>query len=104
MNRVEFLDSISGIKYPEMIADFFDHFVALKQIVEDSGVINVLSNPESNNCSIMFSITFINNSVLMSALDTISTLNGSIVIYERQIAINVKVPTDNNNTIIITLC
>ena len=98
MNRVEFIDSISGIKYPEMLADFFDHFVALKQIVEDSGTINVLN---SNESSIMFSITFNNNSVLMSALDTINTLNGSIVIYERPIAINVKRPTDNS--IIINL-
>ena len=93
MNRVQFFDSISGIKYPEMLADFFDHFVALKQIVEDSGTINVLNNNES---SIMFSITFKNNSVLMSALNTINILNGSIVIYKRHIAINVKnVPTDN---------
>ena len=98
MNRVEFFDSISGIKYPDMLVDFFDHFVALKQIVEDSGDIDVISDNES---SIMFSITFKNNSVLMSALNTINAMSNSIVIYERHIAINVKVPTDNS--IIISL-
>lgn len=96
MNRIEFLDSISGIKYPEMLADFFDHFVALKQIVEDSGSINVINSTESG---IMFSITFINNSVLTSALETINALNGSIEIYKRPIAINVQVPTDNSMVI-----
>ena len=93
MNRVEFFDSIHGVKYPEMLADFFDHFVALKQIVEDSGTIDVISNNES---SIIFSIAFKNNSVLMSAIDTINTLNGSIDIYRRPIAISVEVPTDKS--------
>ena len=99
MNRVEFFDSISGIKYPEMLADFFDHFVALKQIVEDSGSIDVIN---SNESSIMFSITFSNNSVLRSAVDAINTLNGSIEIYKRPIAINVKVPTDTSILINLT--
>lgn len=93
MNRLEFLDSISGIKYPEMLADFFDHFVALKQIVEDSGSINVINNTETN---IVFSISFKNRSILLSAVNAISALNGSIVIYKRYIPISIEVKDDTS--------
>lgn len=98
MNRLEFLDSITGIKYPEMLADFFDHFVALKQIVEDSGSINVINNTETN---IIFSILFKNRSTLSSAVNAISALNGSIVIYERCIPISMEV--SNETSLVINL-
>ena len=98
MNRLEFLDSITGIKYPEMLADFFDHFVALKQIVEDSGSINVINNTETK---IIFSISFKNRSTLSSAVNAISALNGSIVIYERYIPISMEV--SNETSLVINL-
>ena len=47
MNRIQFFDSISGIQYPKMIVDFFDHFIALKQIVEDKGSVTVDNNNDS---------------------------------------------------------
>ena len=53
MDRINFFGSVSGIEYPEMIVNFFDHFIALKQIVEDSGTITVLN---SDDKSISFSI------------------------------------------------
>ena len=59
MNRIQFFDSISGIQYPKMIVDFFDHFIALKQIVEDKGSVTVDNN---NDSSIEFSIIFKSNS------------------------------------------
>ena len=58
MNRIQFFDSISGIQYPKMIVDFFDHFIALKQIVEDKGSVTVDNN---NDSSIEFSIIFKSN-------------------------------------------
>ena len=54
-NRIVFFDSISGIKYPEMLVDFFDQFIALKQLVQDCGTITVDSYTES---SISFFISF----------------------------------------------
>ena len=92
MNRVDFIESVSGIKYPGMIVDFFDHFIALKQIVEDSGEINVIENDEN---SISFSITFANANVKNLAIDTINSLGGTIVIYGRPISICVEVLTDS---------
>ena len=47
-NRIVFFDSISGIKYPEMLVDFFDQFIALKQLVQDCGTITVDSYTESS--------------------------------------------------------
>lgn len=91
MDRVDFIESVSGIKYPGMIVDFFDHFIALKQIVEDSGKVNVLSN---DNTSITFSILFSSIDAKNLALNTINSLGGHIAIYGRPISIYVEVLTD----------
>lgn len=91
MDRVKFIGSIGGIHYPEMIVNFFDHFVALKQLVEDSGVVNVTDVSES---SIDFSIDFDNQRIKDQALESILIQQGVIVIYERPIRISVKVLTD----------
>lgn len=91
MDRVNFIGSVSGIDYPEMIVNFFDHFIALKQLVEDSGKVQVLN---SNGSSITFSIEFKDKNIMESALSAINSLNGFIIIYGRQISINVEVPTD----------
>ena len=35
MDRIAFIESISGINYPEMLVHFFDQFIALKKLVEE---------------------------------------------------------------------
>ena len=92
MDRVNFIESVSGIKYPRMIVDFFDHFIALKQIVEDSGKINVTN---CDNTSITFSIIFSSPDSKDLALHTINSLGGNIAIYGRPILIHVEVLTDS---------
>ena len=64
-NRIVFFDSISGIKYPEMLVDFFDQFIALKQLVQDCGTITVDSYTES---SISFFISFNDNKNINDAI------------------------------------
>lgn len=54
-DRVDFFNSISGIDYPRMLVDFFDHFIALKSIVEDHGKISV---DYVDDKIILFSIEF----------------------------------------------
>jgi len=85
MDRLAFLDSISGIEYPNMIVEFFDHFIALKQIVEDYGTVTVNEKSES---SISFNIKFKSNKYKEKALMNIHT--NSIIIYGRPISINME--------------
>ena len=92
MNRVNVIESISGINYPEMIITFFDHFIALKQLVEDSGSIQVLNSSEN---SISFSIVFNNNTMKMNALNIIKSYGNMIVIYGRYIIIQVEELSDS---------
>lgn len=87
MNRLNFIESVSGINYPEMIVTFFDHFIALKQLVEDSGSIQVL---DSSDTSISFSITFNDINMKMNALNVINSCGNAIVIYGRCITIQVE--------------
>ena len=92
MDRVAFVESLQGINYPMMLVDFFDHIIALKNIVEDSGTVSVLETDEN---SIKFSIVFSNEKKYTMALNLISSLNGYINIYGRQLMIQVEVnPTD----------
>lgn len=94
MDRIQFFKSVQGIEYPSMLVDFFDHIVALKQIVEDSGNVNVLSHED--NKYIEFSIHFKNKATQTIALNTIYSLNGSVVIYQHPMAILTSVPTDTD--------
>ena len=98
MDRVNFLESVSGIKYPEMLVTFFDHFVALKQIVEDSGSVNVINNTDHN---VTFSVKFKNKTSRDNALNAINSTNGIVTIYQRTINVDVNFPTDSE--IIINL-
>ena len=88
MDRVSFVESLQGVNYPMMLVDFFDHIIALKNIVEDSGSITVLETDEN---SIKFSIVFSSEKKLDMALRVINSLNGYINIYGRQILINTEV-------------
>ena len=96
MNRIQFFDSISGIQYPKMIVDFFDHFIALKQIVEDKGSITVDNN---NDSSIEFSIIFKSNNDRDLALSNIQS--GTIVIYNRPISVGIESLTDHAIKVIL---
>lgn len=91
MDRCDFIEAVSGIQYPEMIVHFFDHFIALKQIVDDTGKIRVINNTDSQ---IVFSIDFSNKEDLNYALAIINTLGGTIVIYNRPMSVCVEVPAD----------
>lgn len=90
MNRIEFLDSIRGIQYPNMIVDFFDHFIALKQIVESKGQVSVDTATESE---IVITITFDDVSSRDIALSNIQS--GQIVIYNRPISVDIETISDS---------
>lgn len=92
IDRVNFLESVSGIQYPEMLVTFFDHFIALKQIVEDYGTVNVINNSPS---SLTFSVKFKNKTTRDNALNAINSTNGIVMIYQRPITVDVKFPTDS---------
>jgi hypothetical protein len=101
MDRVQFFESISGIEYPHMLVDFFDHFLALKQIVENSGKI-IVPQQESDN-HIIFNIEFSNAKAKETAINLINTTN-IITIYERPIYINIiGLPVDDLNNLTIEL-
>ena len=85
VNRLQFFDSISGIQYPRMIIDFFDHFIALKQLVEDTGSISV---DKSTQNFIRFSIIFSNPEYKRTAISNMQT--GNIIIYNRPINVSFK--------------
>ena len=102
MDRVQFFESISGIEYPHMLVDFFDHFLALKQIVENSGKI-IVPQQESSNNHIVFNIEFSNTKAKETAINLIKATN-IITIYERPIYINIiGLPVDDLNNLTIEL-
>lgn len=102
MDRVQFFESISGIEYPHMLVDFFDHFLALKQIVENSGKI-IVPQQESSNNHIIFNIEFSNTKAKETAINLIKATN-IITIYERPIYINIiGLPVDDLNNLTIEL-
>ena len=86
MDRISFFNKISGIDYPEMIVHFFDHFLALKQIVEDYGFVQTLSH---DNESITFKISFSDMITKNTSMNIIYALGGSIVIYGKPIVVTV---------------
>ena len=89
-DRISFLDSVSGIQQPEIIVEFFDHFMALKQIVEGYGNISVISS--NSNC-ITFLVEFPNKETTEMALSNIPD-PPYFSIYGRSIKVYVEVPTD----------
>ena len=91
MNRVSFIENIDGIAFPKMIVNFFDHFLALKHIVEDNGKVSVINVMETQ---ITFDITFNNELSKINAMHTIECLNGVIDIYKRPISVFTEVLTD----------
>ena len=86
MDRITFLESISGIEYPEMIVEFFDQFLALKYLVEDYGQISV---QEKSTNGISFVIKFTDVEYRDKALSNVQT--SSVVIYGKPISINLEI-------------
>ena len=96
MDRVQFFVSISGINYPHMLVDFFDHFLALKQIVENSGKVIVPHQIDNNKIS--FDIEFSNKKAKEDAVNLINNCTSMVMIYERPIYININgLPVDDSN-------
>jgi hypothetical protein len=85
MNRITFLESINGIQYPEMIVEFFDQFIALKEIVEDGANITVENKSDG---AISFITSFKNTNYKNNALSVLQS--GSIIIYGRQISVVIE--------------
>lgn len=87
MNRIEFIRSVQGIPNPNIIVTFFDHFVALKQLVEDSGVVSVINTMDN---SIQFSIKFTSVDAKRQAVEAINSSGGMMIIYNRPLSITVE--------------
>lgn len=98
MDRIKFLNNVNKIQYPMMLVNFFDHFIALKRIVEDTGTVEVIDNNENN---IVFSIKFSKTECQKLALDAISYSGNSIDIYGRKISIGVEVLSDQEIKIVL---
>lgn len=86
MDRIAFLESISGIEYPEMIVKFFDQFLALKCLVEDYGKIYV---KEQTSNEISFVIKFTDIQYRDKALSNVQT--NTVIIYGKPISINLDI-------------
>jgi len=96
IDRLQFIEGINGIKYPQMLVDFFDHFIALKEIVQDSGKVTVENNNES---SIIFRIDFKSDKAQQKALQYI--INGQVIIYNRPIYVNAEPLSESSIRIIL---
>ena len=95
MDRVQFFESISGIQYPYMLVEFFDHFLALKQIVENSGKVIVPHQIDNNKIS--FDIEFSNEKAKEDAVNLINNCTSMVMIYERPIYIHINgLPVDDS--------
>ena len=90
MDRLSFLESVSGIEHPELIQEFFDHFLAIKQIVENNGTVSVIKNTKN---SIQFLVEFNNPKAQTLALGQLTT-NPYIEVYGRPIRVDVEILTD----------
>ena len=97
MNRLKFFESVNGIQYPDMIINFFDHFLALKSLVEDKGLIEVISNKKN---SISFSIEFDDKDSTTQAINYMVS-NPRVLIYGRFISVRVNILTDKKIEVIL---
>ena len=79
MDRLTFFNLITGIRYPEMLIEFYDQFLALKQLV--NGYPCTIDVCNSTDRSISFNIDCDANTVNYIAM------NKSMIIYGRSISI-----------------
>lgn len=96
MDRISFFKSVEGIQYPEVLVNFFDHFIALKQIVNDSAKVSV-NNVDQNTIEV--GLTFHSKMKRNEALSTITPQQ--IYIYGRPIKVNVDILTGKEIKIIL---
>lgn len=99
-DRVSFIKSITGINYPDMIVKFFDHFLALKEIVDNSGSVSISSKQLSDQDRISFNIRFSDPSGVEKAAQDI-TQRPVLNIYDRQISVAMEVLSKNEIQIIL---
>lgn len=98
MNNIEFLNSIKNIHYPDIVAAFFDHFIALKYIINDKGKMNIINH---NDGSVTLNILFDDKADCVNTINTINSINNRIAIYNRLINIDINILTDNELNIIL---
>lgn len=95
MDRMQFINHINGITYPEIIVNFFDHFVALQQLVKTNSCTVTVSNTYENQ-SIEFIVNFKSPGLMNKVLQDISINGNVIVIYGRTMTIHFEVLTDHD--------
>lgn len=95
MNRLIFLDSISGIKYPEMLVEFYDQFIALSCLFTDQCDI-IVKDSTDRSISFIVSFTDINNRDL-----SLSRIPSSLLIYGRLISILAEAISDTELQLIL---
>lgn len=99
-DRVNFIQSIDGIEYPEMIVKFFDHFLALKEIVDNSGSVSISHEQISNPDCISFNIHFTGQKDINQAINEINQ-RSVIYIYNRPISVSMEVLSEKEIKIIM---
>lgn len=84
-DRFKFISSVSGVQCPEIIAQFFDQFIALSDIIIDS---NALVEVEDNNDqSISVQITFNDAEAQKASIDLLSKQD-HFTVYQRVISVS----------------
>lgn len=99
MDRVLFLDAVSGIHYPDMLLTFFDHFITLKELIEDSGKVKVNNSTADK---IQFEVEFNSPAKQNLAIQQINASGGAVVTYQRIIHINCNVLADTKLEIMLS--
>ena len=95
MDRMQFINHINGITYPEILVDFFDHVVALQQLVKTNSCTVSISNTYENK-SIEFIVQFKTPGLMQKVLQDISMNGNVLVIYGRTMTIHYEVLTDTD--------
>lgn len=91
MDRLEFLSSIHNIDYPEMIAKYYDQFLALKDLLQ--GINNNTSVVSSTERTITFSSILDNSKDLDMIINRISSCS-SLNVYGRPISVIINGTND----------
>ena len=86
MDRLTFFNLITGIRYPEMLIEYYDQFLALKQLV--NGYPCAIDVSGSTDRSISFNIDCDKNTM------NLISMNKVMVIYGRSISIYTEPVSD----------
>lgn len=92
MNRVNFLNSVSNLSYPRMVFDYYDYFLALKNIAEIGEKISV---DNATNNSIKFLVAVNNasekNEIMRRAQSGIIDIYGRPITIHSELVSNKKI-------------